>query len=232
MNRYSAMGKEGRPRCLADLVPAGMFVGTSLILCRKGRFLYGLRPPRPEGERLVAELTGIGGHMEAEDRSIAAGALREAQEEMGCAVRLVPSTETVVAHGPGRVERMALAGGERPAAVVYRRYRTPPHEPWHERNQGEACLVVYLAGLAGAPHPAMELPALIWLLPAHIVATAQRDVPLAELLAQGAELLTDPARPLPPDLWLRLTDSQEALVLALAGAAQPFYEDLARHVDR
>ncbi len=221
------MAEEGKPRCLADLVPGDMFVGTSLILCRQGRFLYGLRSPRPEGERLLAELTGIGGHLEAGDGSIAAGALREAQEEMGCAVRLVPAAETLLVRGPGRVEWLALAGGERPVAVVYRRYRTPPHEPWHELNQGEACLVVYLAELAGTPRPAMELPALIWLTPAQVVETARRDVPLAGLLAQGAELLADPARPLPPDVWLRLTDSQEALVLALADGALPFYEALA-----
>ncbi|HOR01081.1 MAG TPA: hypothetical protein PLJ35_19880 [Anaerolineae bacterium] len=227
MNNYSTIGKNEGPHCLADLVPAGMFVGTSLILCHGGRFLYGLREPRPEGERLVAELTGIGGGVEAEDETIAAGALREGQEEMGCAVRLLPAAETVIVHGPGRLDRLALVGSEPPAAVVFRRYRTPPHQPWHERNQGEACLVVYLAELAGPPRPAMELPALIWLTPAQLVETARRDVPLATLLARGAELLADHTRPLPGGLWLRLTDSQEALVLALAEDAQPFYEALA-----
>ncbi len=220
-------GSSGKPCRLADLVPAGMFAGTSLILCRSGRFLYGLRAPRAEGRHVVAELTGIGGRLEAEDGSVAAGALREAREEMGCDVHLLPAVETVIARGPGQVERVALAGGERPAAVVYRHYRTPPHQPWHDDNRGQGCLIVYLAELAGTPRPAMELPALVWLSPAQVVLTARRDVPLSTLLAQGAELLEDRARQLPSDLWLRLTDSQEALVLALADGALPFYEALA-----
>jgi len=211
---------------LHDLVPRDMFVGTSLILRQGGRLLYGVRPPRAEGACQVIELTGIGGGVEDEDESLTAGVLREAQEEIGCGVRLLPCRETLVVRGLDTIQRVALQGAERPAAVVFRRYRTPPHQPWHEDNQGEACLVVFLAELDGWPFPAMELPALIWLQPTHVVQTARRDVPLARLLDSGAELIECESAHLPETVWARLTDSQEALVLALGDDALSFYEAL------
>lgn len=203
-----------------------MFVGTSLILRQRSRLLYGLRPPRLEGSRTVMELTGIGGGVEDEDDTPAAGALREAQEEIGCPVRLLACPKTVVVRGPDQVERVALQGEARPAAVVFRRYRTPPHQPWHAENQGEACLVVFLANLEGQPRPAMELPALLWLRPDHLPEVARRDVRLQTLVAFGAELVTGEAELPLAAAWTRLTDSQEALVLALREGAVPFYEAL------
>ncbi|MFQ5593002.1 MAG: NUDIX domain-containing protein [Anaerolineae bacterium] len=212
---------------LSDLVPAGMFVGTSLILRQDGRLLYGCRPPHAEGSRQIIELTGIGGGVEDEDESVTAGVLREAHEEMGCGVRLLPCHETVVVRSRDDVERMTLQGEERPAAVVFRRFRTPPHQPWHENHDGEACLVVFLAEHDGEPWPAMELPALIWLRPAHVLETARQDVPLRDLLDSGAELVEGESGQLPESAWVRLTDSQEALALALGDDALTFYEALA-----
>lgn len=212
---------------IVDLVPAGMFMGTSLILRQDGRLLYGCRPPRVEGSRQIIELTGIGGGVEDEDASLTAGVLREAQEEMGCGVRLIPCRETIVVRGPDGVERVALEGEEQPAAVVFRGFRTPPHQPWHEDSAGEACLVVFLAELDGEPWPAMELPVLIWLRPAHVPETARQDVPLRHLLDSGAELVEGASGPLPETAWVRLTDSQEALALALGDDALTFYEALA-----
>ena len=51
---------EQRPT-LDDLIPKGVFVGTSLILHYKGRFLYGIRAPKTQSGPCVLELTGIGG---------------------------------------------------------------------------------------------------------------------------------------------------------------------------
>lgn len=215
--------------CLSDIVPddvrksASPFVGTSLILHQGGRFLYGVRPPRAEGSRQIIELTGIGGALEDEDASLTDGALREAQEEIGCGVRVLPCPETVIVRGQDDVERVTLRGKELPAAVVFRYYRTPPHQPWHEDNQGEACLVVFWAELDGQPRPAMELPDLIWLQLAHISLTARRDVPVSELLSSGAELVEGEAGPLPRHSWARMTDSQEALALALDDDELSFY---------
>jgi 8-oxo-dGTP pyrophosphatase MutT (NUDIX family) len=218
-----------KPQHLSDIVPDDVrnpvspFVGTSLILRQGGRLLYGIRPPRAEGSRQIIELTGIGGGLEDEDESLTVGVLREAQEEIGCGVRLLSCPETIIVHSQDNVERVALQGKERPAAVVFRYYRTPPHQPWHEDNQGEACLVVYLAELDGQPRPAMELPALIWLRPAHVLETAHRDVPLSKLLSSGAELVEGEPGLLPEHSWARMTDSQEALALALEDDGLSFY---------
>jgi 8-oxo-dGTP pyrophosphatase MutT (NUDIX family) len=219
-----------KPQHLSDIVPDDMFVGTSLILRQGGRFLYGLRPPRAEGSRQILELTGIGGGVEDEDESLVAGALREAQEEIGCAVRVLLCSETIIVRGQDDVEWVTLRGEERPAAVVFRYYRTPPHQPWHEDNQGEACLVVYLAELDGRPWPAMELPALIWLKPTHILETAHRDIPLSTLLSSGAELVLSGSEFLPEHSWVRMTDSQEALALALKDDGLSFYGALREKV--
>jgi len=208
---------------LSDIVPDDTFLGTSLILRQGSRFLYGIRPPRAEGPRQIIELTGIGGGIEDEDESLTAGVLREAQEEIGCGVRLLPCPETIIVRSRDDVERVRLQGQERPATVVFRYCRTPPHQPWHEDNQGEACLVVFLAELDGQPWPTMELPALIWLKPAHILETARRDVPLSELLSSGAELVERAPQFLPEQSWARMTDSQEALALALGDDGLSFY---------
>ena len=241
-------GTTAEPCTLGDLIPEGVFVGTSLILCQRGRLLYGVRPPQAEGSRGILQLTGIGGGVEDEDESLTAAVLREAREEIGGSVHLVSCRETVVVRGPHHVERVMLEGDERPAAVVFRCYRTPPHQPWHEDNQGEACLVVFLAELGegpahgtphepqkrgnlsgphsehGSPWPAAELPALVWLKPLQVVETARQDVPLARLVESGAELVEGLPGSLPRTAWARLTDSQEALALALGDSALSFYE--------
>jgi len=214
------------PRRLADIVPEGLFIGTSLILRRGDRFLYGVRSPGAKGARQIIELTGIGGALEDEDDSLTSGALREAWEETGCRVRVLPARDTIVVRGEHDIERVLLTGDERPAAVVFRRYRTPPHQPWHEDHQGETCLVVFWGEIDGQPWPAMELPALIWLRPAHILETARRDVPLGELLSSGAELVEGESGRLPEASWARLTDSQEALALALGDDGLSFYRAL------
>jgi len=235
----------GESRNLSDLAPEGMFLGTSLILRQGGRLLYGVRPPRAEGSRCpepassracreaegrqVIELTGIGGGVEEEDESPTAGVLREVEEEIGCDVRLLPCRETLVVRGQDRIERVALQGEERPVALVFRRDRTPPHQPWHKDSQGEACLVVFLAELDGQPWPVteQELSALIWLKPPHVLEMARRDVPLRELLNSGAEVVQSRLGILPETAWVRMTDSQEALALALGDGAVSFYEALA-----
>lgn len=226
-------GHAGEPQRLDSLIPANTFVGTSLILRRRqprtsksSKFLYGVRPPRLERSRHVLELTGIGGGIEEADTSLTAGVLREAQEEIGCNVCLLPCQETVVVYGPHHVQHLALHGGERPAAVVLRGYRTPPHQPWHPTSQAEACLIVFWAELEERPQPRMELPALLWLRPEQVVATSRHDVPLSALLGTGAELIECTEGCLPVTALARMTDSQEALVLALGEAAIPFYEGM------
>jgi hypothetical protein len=217
---------EYNPRTLDEFIPQNMFVGTSLILCQQGKFLYGLRPHKLEGQISVVELTGIGGKLEKTDESPAKGALREAQEELACHTCLLPCEETLIVHSQSKIERVHLNEREKPAAVVFRFYRTPPHQPWHKDNQGEACLIVYLAKLDGQPYPAMELPALIWLTPVQVVQTAQQDIPLKKLIETGASFIEREPRSFDIHSVVRLTDSQEALALALEDKAIAFYQTL------
>ena len=209
---------------LSELIPSDLFVGTSLILRQGERFLYGVRPVKQDGETQILELTGIGGGLEEEDHSYTAGVRREAMEETGSDVAIVDCPTTWIVHGPEQVELTALTGKQRPAALVHRFHRTPPREPWHADNQGAAWLIVFVGELLEQPVPTMELPWLIWLSAEQVVETARRDVPLGDLLANGADLITRPGAPPPPTAVTRLTDSQEALVLALGGRARGVYE--------
>lgn len=208
---------------LSDLVPNDIFVGTSSIIRRGERFLYGLRPPKQGVDFTIFELTGIGGSLEEFDESYSAGLLREAQEEIGSQIHILPAAKTIVVYAQNDVRFLALVGEERPAAVVFRQHRTPPHQPWHPQNQGPACLIVFLAELKGSPQPVMELPHLIWLPAEQVLETARRDVPLHELLAAGAELVTGLQGRPPQDAMCRLTDSQEALALALGDRTPEIY---------
>ena len=110
------------------LIPPDVFVGVGMILPCEGRFLLGIRPPKMDHSLPLLELTAIGGAMEASDESLTAGALRESQEETGCAVRFASCCETLVVHDGKNMEWVRVLGSERPAVVVFRHYRTPPHD--------------------------------------------------------------------------------------------------------
>lgn len=210
------------------LIPPDVFIGVGVILPCEGQFLLGIRPPKPGFSLPILELTAIGGAMEASDKSLSAAALRESREEIRCAVSFVSCHETLVIHDESRMEWVRVLGPERPAVVVFRHYRTPPHEPWHSQHKGRSCLILFLAELGGQPMPTNELPAAIWLSPEQILFVAQKDLPLQDLLDQGAGFLEMQPGVLPRDALARLTDSQEALFLALGETAVWFYKELAR----
>lgn len=220
---------------LTDLIPEDHFLGTSLILPSGERYLFGMRPPKPAGENWMVEMTGIGGGLEVEDASYAAGVLREAQEEIGCAVQLLDCRQTLVVHPRGGVERVTLVETEgascRPAAVVFRNHRTPAHQPWHPHNAGRSCLLVFGGNLEGDPQPTAELPWLIWLSAEQILETALGDVRLGTLLQQGAALVTGERDFLDLTYWTRLTDSQEALALALGQGTPTYYHSLLKNCE-
>ncbi|MFN2171327.1 MAG: CHAD domain-containing protein [Candidatus Promineifilaceae bacterium] len=209
---------------LDEIIPPGIFIGTSMILRKDGRFLYGIRPVRENDGQQILELTGIGGGLEAYDQSYTAGAVREALEEIGCEVNLFPCPTTLIVRGQGDIEKVTVRGDEQPAAVVFRKHRTPPHQPWHLENQGEGCLLVFMAEIIGRPSPSPELPYLIWVKPEQILETGRGDVPLSKLLTDGA-VMTGEALEMPADQYtVRLTDSQEAIVLALGPDALSFFQ--------
>ncbi len=212
---------------LSALTALGVFVGVSLILPGRSGFLLGGRPLRPSAAGPVLELTGIGGGVTHADRSVTDAARREATEEIGCDVRLLPSTTTLIVRDRDHIEIVSFAGAELPAAIVFLGYRTPPHEPWCPEHRGATCLVVFLAELLGCPRPSAELPLLAWLDPETLCAAACADMPFSRL-AGGLALLSPAAYP-PDGTLVRLTDSQEALILALGDRALPFYRTLAQH---
>jgi 8-oxo-dGTP pyrophosphatase MutT (NUDIX family) len=211
---------------LSDLVPEGIFVGVSLILRRGDHFLFGIRPAKREGEWYIYELTGIGGGLEPVDASYSAGAIREAWEEIKCPIRLLACQETLVVRGPDDVKRGAVNGDERPAAVVLRNHGTPAHRPWHPGLRGSGCLLVFAAELLGEPLTSPEHPHLLWLYPEQVLETARNDVSLQSLLDSGGQLVAGTAGPLPASSPMRMTDSQEALVLALGDEAPAVYRSL------
>ncbi len=218
-------------RTLADWLPDDSFIGSSLIVRESqdqeiNRFLYGIRPVRQESGRQVLELTGIGGKIEAQDASIGAGVIREAQEEIACAVRLLPSPQTLLVKGRKDIQLIEVAGPEKPLVIIYRHHRTPPHRPWHHTNQGAGWLVIFLAELQGRPRPESELPNLIWLPADLIYETAHRHVSLGELLVGGAALIPGRQGSPPLDTLTRLTDSQEALAITLGKTTPAFYDSL------
>jgi 8-oxo-dGTP pyrophosphatase MutT (NUDIX family) len=222
------------PRSLSELIPPDAFVGAGVILRHRGRFLFGIRPLRWDGERATAEITAIGGRIEASDTSLSDGVEREACEEIGCDVRLELCARTLLSHGPGELEYAAIDGVEQPAAIVFRYYKAPAHQPWNAPRPGHpnyrppSCIILFLGELEGDPQPSEELPTLIWLTPEQILQTAYRDIPFADLLADGAPVLRlHPGYPA-DDHWARMTDSQEALALSLGEAAIGFFHDLQR----
>ena len=166
--------------------------------------------------------------MEAIDASAVDTAQREALEEVGCKVEAIPQGETCVVRGAADVRRMTLSDDCAPAALVFRTHGAPPHRPWCGVPQRSICIVVFQAHLLGEPRPTGELPAILWLSPEQVVATAERDVPLSQLLDEGATLVEREPGQTPRDALARLTDSQEALVLALGNDALPYYRRLCR----
>lgn len=221
------MTRESEPvQNLADLLPKDAFIGTSLILRADSRFLFGLRPLKRDAAGPILELTGIGGKLEPQDPTTIAGVQREAQEEIGRSVRLLSCPQTLIVRGYDQLEFVRLTGPEQPAAVVFRYHRTPAHNPWHAQNQGLTCLVVYLGELIDEPTPTPEIPHLLWLPARLILETARRDVALGELLLEGATLVRGPQELPSLKVPVRLTDSQEALAIALGDWTIDFYHGL------
>jgi hypothetical protein len=213
-----------------DLVSRDSFVGTSLILHQDGRFLYGIRPPKLINGLEILEITGIGGRLEKFDENLTAGVLREACEEIAVGVKIIPCQRTLVVRGLDNVKQVELSGSEQPAALVFRDHRTPPHHPWHPVHQDSGCIAVFLGQLSGQPTPSEEIPYLIWMLPEQIQRTAKDDILIGELIDGGALLVSSTGKLPAPQTPARLTDSQEALALALGDKAAGFYIDLLNQI--
>ena len=209
---------------LSKFILPGLFTGVSLILPISGKYLFGLRAPKHHNNQTILELTGIGGGIEQMDQSISHAAQRESAEEIGCQVELNSSHSTLIVYNQTKLEKVEIVGPERPAAIVYRNYRTPPHQPWYPEHSGLTCLVVFLAEIIGQPTPSGELPWLLCIDAPQIFETAHRDVPLTKLLNDDARLISTGGLRPPLHALVRLTDSQEALALALGEQFIDFYQ--------
>ncbi len=137
-----------------------------------------------------------------------------------CSVRLLECQRTLLVRGAADLAWVEISGVEKPAALVFRQHRSPPHQPWQGQDRSLSCLVVFKAELEGEALPRQELPWLAWLDSAQAAQAAREDVLLEDLLQGGATIIdgslgqTDARQP-PAASWLRLTDSQEALGIAL-----------------
>ena len=225
---------EAAHRQLADFIPEDAFVGAGLILRQRGLFLFGIRPLRWDGQRPTVEITAIGGRIETQDASLSAGVQREACEEIGQSVSFIPCTRTLLVRGYGDLEWASIHGEEKPAAIVYRFYKAPAHQPWNAPGVGQpnyrppSCIVLFLAELNEQPQLTEELPALIWLTPEQILETARRDIRFGDLLEAGIPILRLRQDYPAPEHWARLTDSQEALALSMEEAVLDYYYRLLR----
>lgn len=211
---------------VADLLPTQTFIGVSLVIPQEGSFLFGIRPPKWIANQEILEITGIGGRLEKEDDSLTACAQREAYEEIAAPIRIIPAPRTLVVRGSHLIEEFTLQGPERPLALVFRGYRTPPHQPWHPQKLDSGCIVVFLAEVLDNPLPSEEIPYLAWLTARQIWQTARQDLSLRELIDDGARLLSNTANQPHRETTTRLTDSQEALALALGDQTIQFYQSL------
>jgi len=168
---------------LADLVPPGAEAGVGLALRDEaGRYLFflaGTRHGCPPGERFYA---GIGGHREAGEDWVAC-ARREAWEEGGTGIELLPAAATWhLPHG-GAPQQVEVADRPRPLAVYEMVH--PAGTP----RAGELYrIVIYHARLNSPPRnlPSDEVGGVIALTAEQVVRGLEGPVSLGELLASGA----------------------------------------------
>ena len=213
---------------LTELVEPGTARASSVLVVGEGRFLLAVRPPIVERERVLLRLTGIGGWSEGEE-TFAATAIRESIEETGNAVRLIDLDQTLVVRSPDEMDLLAVSGEVAPAALVYRRFGTAPFDPWSASYRSIAPVAVYAGTFGDRPRIAAQEahPFFMWVYPEQMMLLSDADEPLEYLLADGAELVgtveIDMQRAI-----VRLTDSIQALIIALGPRAYSFLSDIAR----
>jgi ADP-ribose pyrophosphatase YjhB (NUDIX family) len=168
---------------IADFVPQGAEAGVGLaVQDDEGRYLFflaGARHRCPPGELFYA---GIGGHREAGEGWLAC-AHREAREEVGTDVEILPASTTWHVPHEGSVQKLEIA--DRPRPFAFYEMIHPSDTP----RAGELYrIVIYQARLRGLPHdlPRDEILGVIALTAEQVVRGPERKPTLAELIAEGA----------------------------------------------